>query len=382
MAIVGAAIIFGAYSYNKSYNKSHDKTASKSQREIAAEQRIEPSNNKIEANDQFDTSRQAKEQEITKESIGASDDKEQTNDNIIEELNFADAAETDIQKNKDTEAKLYCLDSTKVESEKNLLIESCARISRRLASVSMKLCESAELLPTGCNSVDGFPVLLSEFAPIANKEPRGRVLVVGGMHGDELTSVSMVFRWIASLNQFHSGLFHWHMVPMMNPDGVLNSSATRTNKNGVDLNRNLPSDDWQVRALKYWKEKVGSKPRRYPGESPASEPETQWLIDEINTFKPDAIISVHAPYGVVDYDALVLNSAPKSLGKLHLNLLGTYPGSLGNYAGINRNIPVITLELPHSWVMPSQAESAKIWEDIVRWLRLNINNEEATTSTS
>ena len=135
MAIVGAAIIFGAY--NKSYNKSHDKTASKSQREIAAEQRIEPSNNKIEANDQFDTSRQAKEQEIAKESIGASDNKEQTNDSIIEELNFADAAETDIKRNEYTEPKLYCLDSTKAESEKNLLMESCARISKRLASVSM-----------------------------------------------------------------------------------------------------------------------------------------------------------------------------------------------------------------------------------------------------
>ena len=110
----------------------------------------------------------------------------------------------------------------------------------------------------------------------------------------------------------------------------------------------------------------------------SSEPETKWLIDEINSFKPDAIISVHAPYGVVDFDAQILDIAPKNLGRLLLNLLGTYPGSLGNYAGINRNIPVITLELPHAWVMPSEAETTKLWEDIVAWLRKNINNEEST----
>ena len=161
----------------------------------------------------------------------------------------------------------------------------------------------------------------------------------------------------------------------MNPDAVLKSAATRTNHRGVDLNRNMPSDDWDEKALTYWHEKSNDDKRKYPGPKPASEPETQWLIDEINHFKPDAIISVHAPYGVVDFDSLLLNTAPKSLGKLHLNLLGTYPGSLGNYAGINRNIPVITLELPHSWEMPSIGESNEIWEDIVQWLKKNVNQD-------
>ena len=227
----------------------------------------------------------------------------------------------------------------------------------------------------------GFPILVSEFVPLKGKQSQGRILVIGGTHGDELTSVSVVFRWVNKLNKFHSGLFHWRIAPLMNPDGVLNRSATRTNQNGVDLNRNMPSDDWPANALSYWEHKGGKDPRKYPGQSAASEPETQWLIDEINTFKPDAIISVHAPYGVVDFDSLRLNTAPKSLGKLHLNLLGTYPGSLGNYAGINRNIPVITLELPHAWEMPSEAETTRIWQDIVAWLRANVDNRE-TISTA
>jgi protein MpaA len=238
----------------------------------------------------------------------------------------------------------------------------------------MQVCRAAKLSYSNCNSVNGFPILVREFPPLPNREPQGRILVVGGTHGDELTSISVTFRWIEKLNQYHSGLFHWHVVPMMNPDGVLKKAASRTNQNGVDLNRNMPSEDWH--------EKKDENPRRYPGERPASEPEVQWMIDEINTFDPDAIISVHAPYGVIDFDALLLNTAPKSLGRLRLNLLGTYPGSLGNYAGINRNIPVITLELPHAWVMPSEAETTKIWEDIVGWLRKNIPVDQRITQSS
>ncbi len=256
----------------------------------------------------------------------------------------------------------------------------CQKISNRLASVTMRACLAASLVPSGCESVEGVPLMIREFAPLPNKSALGKVLVIGGTHGDELTSVSVTFRWIEKLNQYHSGLFHWHIIPAMNPDGLLKRGATRTNQNGVDLNRNMPSDDWRQNALKYWEHKGSKDPRKFPGERANSEPESQWLVDEIEKFKPDAIIAVHAPYGVVDFDAQQLNTAPRSLGKLHLNLLGTYPGSLGNYAGINLNIPVITLELPHSWEMPSVQESDLIWRDIVRWLKKNVNANTAAAA--
>jgi len=294
---------------------------------------------------------------------------------LVEDLGFSQAQQNQEPAIADKNQELFCLDNSIVNASPQPIKEACEKISNRLASVSFAACEAAKLRTTGCTSVKGFPILMTEFSPLEERQPQGRILIVGGTHGDELTSVSMIIRWIEKLNRHHSGLFHWHMVPMMNPDGVLKRGATRTNGNGVDLNRNMPSDDWELNALKYWVEKGGKDPRKYPGEAASSEPETQWLLDEIESFKPDAIISVHAPYGVVDFDSLVLNTAPKSLGKLHLNLLGTYPGSLGNYAGINLNIPVITLELPHSWVMPSEAESTKIWEDIVRWLKKNVNTE-------
>lgn len=295
---------------------------------------------------------------------------------LVEDFGFSGA---DSSPTKKIQEGLFCLsDSAQAEP---IADEVCERISKRLSSVKLKACNAAKLKATGCKSVNGFPIVVREFPPLADRKPKGRILIVGGTHGDELTSVSVSLRWIEKLNQFHSGLYHWHIAPLMNPDGVLKSSATRTNQNGVDLNRNMPSADWSEKAIKYWTQKGGKNPRKFPGDMAASEPETKWLIDEINTFKPDAIISIHAPYGVVDFDSLLLNTAPKSLGKLHLNLLGTYPGSLGNYAGINRNIPVITLELPHSWVMPSEKETTKIWEDLVSWLQKNITNDEVASNS-
>lgn len=330
--------------------------------------------------------REASDQDVEQRTKGFEDSLELESDSdslaakqkntLVEDMGFSTEKATELDVEQEAVAAPFCLGSEKPENAVTAA-QACDQIANRLASVSHKRCNAASLQASSCMSVNGFPIFIREFPPVENRKPQGRVLVIGGIHGDELTSVSIVFKWIAKLNKFHSGLFHWHVVPMMNPDGVLNRGAERTNKNGVDLNRNLPSDDWQENALKYWRHKQGENPRRYPGEQPASEPETQWLIDEINDFKPDAIISVHAPYGVVDFDALLLNTAPKSLGKLHLNLLGTYPGSLGNYAGINRNIPVITLELPHAWDMPSEQETSKIWEDIVSWLRKNVNTEIA-----
>lgn len=302
---------------------------------------------------------------------------------IVEAIGFAEAQTPDEnsseqgQPHSDDKPELYkksCnVFGTNDSPQNTVNTQFCDKISSRLASVTLKACMAAKLSPSGCQSVKGVPLMVREFPPLENKPNLGRVLVIGGIHGDELTSVSLTFRWIQTLNKHHSGLFHWHVIPVMNPDGLLKRGAERTNENGVDLNRNLPSDDWEQNAIHYWETKGGKNPRKFPGESPNSEPETQWLVDEVNLFKPDAIIAIHAPYGVVDFDAHKLNTAPKSLGKLRLNLLGTYPGSLGNYAGMNLNIPVITLELPHAWEMPSEKESTLIWEDIVQWLKSNLN---------
>jgi len=251
--------------------------------------------------------------------------------------------------------------------------QACQQISAKLASVSYAECQKLEMSLSGYQSVMGFPLLIKEFPPLKKKIPRGRILLVGGTHGDELSSISVVFKWMNTLTKHHSGLFYWHINPLMNPDGALRKKQNRTNANEVDLNRNFITPDSHVgAALEYWNSKGYRNNRRYPGPYPLSEPETYWLYKEISTFKPDVIIAVHAPYSLVDYDAPNRSNAPNRIGYLYKNLMGTYPGSLGNYAGIYLGIPVITLELPHAGIMPSKKQVSALWTDLVRWLLRNL----------
>jgi len=246
----------------------------------------------------------------------------------------------------------------------------CNAIGRKLGSVSVTGCHAARLQATQASSVKGQPILMREFPPLEGRQPQARVLLVGGIHGDEYSSVSIVFKWMKILDQYHSGLFHWHIAPLMNPDGLLQRHSSRLNANGVDLNRNFPTPNWYAETRDYWERRTGRDPRRYPGEAALSEPETRWMYEEIRSFKPDVIISVHAPYGVLDFDGPP--KAPKRMGYLHLNLLGTYPGSLGNCAGIQHRIPVITMELPSAGIMPSNVEIRRMWVDMVRWMVGNL----------
>lgn len=272
-------------------------------------------------------------------------------------------------------ACLFALSVSPLKAEDNfeLMNEQCTRIGNKLGSVNIQDCLDVNLTATEGRSVNKQAILLKEYPPLPRRSPLGKVLLIGGIHGDEYSSVSIVFKWMKTLEQYHSGLFHWHIVPLMNPDGLLQKKSQRMNANEVDLNRNFPMDDWENTALRHWKQFTGSNPRYYPGEDALSEPESAWLVEHINEYNPDVIVAVHAPYGIVDFDGP--RNGPYKLGRLHLNLLGTYPGSLGNYAGIQRKIPVVTIELPYAGIMPTTKEINDIWRDMVRWLSKNITEE-------
>lgn len=248
----------------------------------------------------------------------------------------------------------------------------CRKIAAKLASVSFHECSSLQMQQSGHLSVAGIPLLIKEYPPLDGRKPQARILVVGGTHGDELSSISIVFKWMHTLEEHHSGLFHWRINPLMNPDGALRPQHQRTNANGVDPNRNFVTPDAEDgAALEYWRVRTKENPRRYPGPYPLSEPETIWLYEEIRDFKPDVVISVHAPYSLVDYDAPDRNRAPRQLGHLYRNLMGTYPGSLGNYAGVYLGVPVVTLELPQAGIMPTNNQADRLWTDLVGWLVRN-----------
>lgn len=192
-----------------------------------------------------------------------------------------------------------------------------------------------------------------------------RVLIVGAIHGDELTSASLALRWIALAQQ--DGMpVHWRFVPVLNPDGLLAQPATRVNARGVDLNRNFPTPGWAQDAPVYWEKRTRRDPRRWPGKQPLSEPESQFLHAQMAKFKPDLIVSVHAPYGVLDFDGPQV--PPERLGRLWLDQVGIFPGSLGHYGGVHRGIPVVTIELSHAQRMPRPAEVTAMWHDLLRWM--------------
>jgi len=154
-------------------------------------------------------------------------------------------------------------------------------------------------------------------------------------------------------------------VPLVNPDGMLREQPSRTNAHGVDLNRNFPTPDWDKEAPVYWSQRTKNDPRRYPGPKPLSEPESRWLHDEMERWKPNLIVSVHAPYGLLDFDGPTV--APQRLGRLYLDQVGIFPGSLGNYGGVHKKVPVVTIELPSAIRTPQDAEVRQMWLDLLRW---------------
>lgn len=196
-------------------------------------------------------------------------------------------------------------------------------------------------------------------------------LILSSVHGDEITPVYFGFRlveWIKARPELCEKAFIV-VAPIVNPDGFLRyTTGTRTNYNKVDLNRNFDTPEWGDQALKIWKAKYGSQRRYFPGDTPASEPEVafqKWLMDE---FKPAKILSVHAPLNHLDFDGplggpesetakkftetyvkscdLLKQQLDKSSTGLNFYAYGTFPGSLGNYAGRYKGIPTITVELP------------------------------------
>lgn len=257
--------------------------------------------------------------------------------------------------------------------------EWCERLAVRLPGISTTQCLNSKLTATGSMSVKGFPILARHIPalekPGVDTAPV-RILLVGGIHGDELTSSSIVFKWLQLIQETDAREFHWNVIPVLNPDGLLARKPNRVNANGVDLNRNFPTPGWHQDAPRYWAKRTRKDPRRYPGKAPLSEPESRLLYAEMERFHPQVIISVHAPFGVLDFDGPT--KPPRRFGGLVLNQVGVYPGSLGNYSGMHKKIPVITIELPNARTLPSNAEARRIWRDMLNWIQLNVPKKPKT----
>lgn len=156
-------------------------------------------------------------------------------------------------------------------------------------------------------------------------------LIIGVVHGDEPQGEELINRYIEETS---SGML---FIPSLNPDGKI--LGTRTNSSGVDLNRNFPTKNWENTP----------KDRYYGGDKPASEVETRFLIDVIEEYKPSVILTLHTPYKIVNYDGPA-KEVSENISKIidypvEESIGYPTPGSFGTYAGVERNIPTITLEM-------------------------------------
>lgn len=157
------------------------------------------------------------------------------------------------------------------------------------------------------------------------------ILVIGVFHGDEPQGNFLIENY---LENNESNLF---FIPCLNPDGM--AVGVRTNSNGVDLNRNFPAENW----------KLTEKNEFFGGEKPASEIETQFVVSIIEKYRPKLILTLHAPFKVVNYDGEAKEICEKISEIIHYPVEASIgyptPGSFGTYAGIEHGIPTITLEL-------------------------------------
>ncbi len=134
-----------------------------------------------------------------------------------------------------------------------------------------------------------------------------KVLYIWWIHWNEIWTVKLMKRW-ANLLGSDLGLFpkscleqkQIFVIPVLNVDGYKKAKNTpdylnwgkfwKINFNGVDLNRNFPTTNWEKEACFFssWKENYVSG-----GSSPASEPEVKALLDFINAQKIQTIYAFH-----------------------------------------------------------------------------------------
>ena len=237
------------------------------------------------------------------------------------------------------------------------------------------------------NSVLGDPLPWIVFGDTSDEDKasfkeKDVAIIMCGVHGDEITPVKFCFDIIAYFKKAYADPeivkkeFLNKIVivaPLVNPDSFFKMNPSRVNARGVDVNRNFPTKDWAHDARKLWLTSFKKDKRRNPGLAANSEPEVLFQINLIKRYGPDKIISVHSPLTMIDYDGPgtivigaidgtkahdLLSKMSKDAADYRIEDYPFFPGSLGNWAGKERDIPTYTLELPSS----DPSKSAQYWK--------------------
>lgn len=165
-----------------------------------------------------------------------------------------------------------------------------------------------------------------------------RVLVLGGVHGDEVEGVWAAYGLLKSFAESFPFKLRLTLVPTFNLDGVI--ARERRNGRRVDLNRNLPTNDWTNNV---------AQERYYPGTAANSEPENQALVKFLDEEKPQFILSLHSWKPMLNINGECRAEAEaiaKHTSYVIEETIGyPTPGCLGTYAGLEREMPTLTYEI-------------------------------------
>ena len=269
----------------------------------------------------------------------------------------------------------------------------CKQVNKRFKEFKWKriICNPERWDVYGYSS-QGNPILYQKFGFEIDDSSIPVNLVLCSIHGDEANGSYACFHIVRDMIYGRlRDLKKMKIVvaPIVNPDGFLN--RTRTNARGVDINRNLPTADWDGNSLKVWKS-YKNDPNKYPGEKANSEIESQFQVELIRRFSPDKVIAIHAPYGFIDIDGpgdskyygawqlskkarlVALDMQAESKNFLKLVDFRFFPGSLGNYAGNERKIPTYTIELPATDTSKADFYWTILRKPLLNAMTIKVNN--------
>lgn len=166
-----------------------------------------------------------------------------------------------------------------------------------------------------------------------------RVFVMGSLSGLETESVLLNDAILKQISQGALPKSSLFLLRTPNPDGI--SEHTRSNANGVDLNRNFPSS------------RFTAVPTQQTGPHPASEVETQHVMRLLREFQPTRLIHIRSSIGQRPLVLMSENAARTFAGaKLPRNAdIAVYTGdfkagSVEEFGAIRMGIETITILLP------------------------------------